>query len=633
MKMNLDALAQQHAAKTAADGALLDSLPPVPKRAIAGAVKEELDKPSFSGKQSGKHSIAPPENEPTAPAMPRSKPQDLVLLDSSIIPESVRVKNEINQQKRTQQEQKEQSGSEPEAVTREAAIHRLAKLSQIDYEAERKAAAKQMGFRAGALDGLVHAKREELTKQRREESMRERRSSAQSQQEKPPQSVMADQLQAELKEYAALDALSSQWMRRTEGSDCWTVVPKRLAEAKIERSIQGTVEGYDANYLKGVVTLLGNRLLVAEWTEERHLIPMQNGVMNLNTRQLEPFNGRYRFNWQLPYPYDPTATCPTVERWLDTACQCDDELARFLLCYLAAILRGRYDLQKYIELIGHGGTGKSTFARLARLLVGECNSVTTELKQLEQNRFESARLYGKRLVIVSDSSRYGGEVSQLKALTGGDHLRFERKGVDASEDFVFKGLVLIAANENIQSTDYTSGLARRRITVNFNHIVTEDEKLKFPDFEQRIQAEVGGLFNRLLEISDEQITDWIRHPPAAVQKSRLEAEIDTNPILGWMVEYLIHCPAGEESSIGFKSPKGQMPELDKLYPHYCDWVEGTGRQAVSVVRFGSLVVDNLVSRGFKTEVAKHPTTRRSFIRGVRLRNSYDKNTERVIHSA
>jgi hypothetical protein len=40
--------------------------------------------------------------------------------------------------------------------------------------------------------------------------------------------------------------------------------------------------------------------------------------------------------------------------------------------------------------MGSGGTGKGTFMRVATALVGTHNSVTTNLKEMEENKFETA---------------------------------------------------------------------------------------------------------------------------------------------------------------------------------------------------------------------------------------------------
>ena len=66
--------------------------------------------------------------------------------------------------------------------------------------------------------------------------------------------------------------------------------------------------------------------------------------------------------------------------------------------------------------------------RLAGAIMGPDNCTTTSLKQLETNRFETANIFGKRLVTLVEADKYGGSVNVLKAMTGQDPLRLERHG-------------------------------------------------------------------------------------------------------------------------------------------------------------------------------------------------------------
>lgn len=188
-------------------------------------------------------------------------------------------------------------------------------------------------------------------------------------------------------------------------------------------------DGYGDRYLTSVINLLKTHLPIKDWDEKPGLLPFKNGVLNLETYELSPHCPGYHFRWCLPFEYNPQATCEPITEWLRETVQEAEDIKQVLLAYLNAIVKGRVDLQRYLEIIGPGSTGKSTFIWLATALVGEENTVSTDLNQLENNRFETANLYGKRLIIITDSDNYGQEVSVLKALTGQDKLRYERKGV------------------------------------------------------------------------------------------------------------------------------------------------------------------------------------------------------------
>ncbi len=147
----------------------------------------------------------------------------------------------------------------------------------------------------------------------------------------------------------------------------------------------------------------------------------------------------------------------------------DTYVIEVLRAYLKAVVEGRVELQIFLECLGPGGTGKGTFQRLAMALVGYENVFVTELKRLENNRFETSNILGKRLIVITDSERYGGDVSVLKAITGQDPVRAEKKYDRRQCSIVAEGMVLIVANEPIQSSDYMSGFVRRRLTISFVH--------------------------------------------------------------------------------------------------------------------------------------------------------------------
>ena len=109
---------------------------------------------------------------------------------------------------------------------------------------------------------------------------------------------------------------------------------------------------------------------------------------------------------------------------------------------------GNSEVQKFVEIVGPGKSGKSTYSNLAHALVGDDNAMISSLEHLEKNRFETANLYKKKLLLFNDVERYGGSVSVLKALTGRDLIRNERKFQSGPKTGKFNGLVMITANED-----------------------------------------------------------------------------------------------------------------------------------------------------------------------------------------
>ena len=288
--------------------------------------------------------------------------------------------------------------------------------------------------------------------------------------DKEQESIMAGAIADDLMDQLCYDEIGGDWSIQKGG--LWRIVTEKTGLKLIMGELKARMpKGFSFSKVNSIKSFLQIFLLCDSWDDNKHLLPMVNGVLDTQTMTLSDYSYKHRFNWQLPYAYNPNAKLDVIRSWLWSASGEDLESINIIRAFFRmALISG--DVQKFLELVGAGGTGKSTLVRLLVAFIGEKNSVTTDLKQLETNRFEAAGLHGKHLAIVNDSSRYCGEVSTLKALTGGDPVRLEKKNVQQSGSFVFGGVVVIASNEAIQTADYTSGLIRRRMPVNFNRIST-----------------------------------------------------------------------------------------------------------------------------------------------------------------
>ena len=412
------------------------------------------------------------------------------------------------------------------------------------------------------------------------------------------------------------------------------------SDESIKRLVMTEVRLHNPNFkdshINGIIGLLKADLAVDEWEEQSGLLPMQDGVLELATQQLLEHAPGYRLLWCLPYSWqDREIGHQPVEQWLIEAMKGDLQLVQLLRAYLKAVVTGRVDLQRYLECLGPGGTGKGTFMRLAMALVGKRNTHSTTLKQLEENRFEAAAIYGKRLLLITDAERYGGEVSQLKALTGQDLIRYERKNIQQGADFEPTCMVIVAANEAVQSGDYTSGLERRRLTVPWIHQVTSEQRR---DLEVEFQPYLPGLLRWVLEMPDTEVTHLVRDTAKTVrslQSWKAESLIETNPLAEWLDFCIKHQP-GAKTYVGVakrdKSADSSNSYLfiDKwLYASYCEHSVGVGSKATSGRRFSGLLHDLLVNQLKLQGINKGRDEHGSYFEGLAIRQ-YGDTAPRMI---
>jgi len=410
----------------------------------------------------------------------------------------------------------------------------------------------------------------------------------------------------------------------------WSELPDEAVNAIVIAALESRPEiagDYSFPFVSHTVSLMKAYLQVHEWNETPGLVPLRDGVLELATGKLLPHAPGYRLLWCLPYTWkDRAIGCQPLQDWLLAAMKGDPALVEVLRAYLKAVVTGRQDLQRYLECIGPGGAGKGTYMRLAMALVGAENTAVTTLEQLEKNRFETSGIYGKRLLLITDSERYGGEVSVLKAITGGDPVRYERKNVQQCKPYVPTCMVIVAANESVQSGDYTSGLERRRLTVPFIHQVKPEARR---DLDAEFKPYLPGLLAWVLSMPDEQVTALVRNTSSTVHSlAKLKAEtlIETNPMAEWLDTCIVHDPA-TKTYVGVAkrdkdkdSPNSYLFDYRWLYANYCEYSASTGSKPVSVRRFSPLLHDLCVNQLKLAGVFKGRDNQGAYFQGLAIRN-------------
>ena len=414
-----------------------------------------------------------------------------------------------------------------------------------------------------------------------------------------------------------------------------------LSEVEMKGSIKDKLEqvkettlpkGYSMHMINDVLEQLKISTLHEEWYEGNDFLLFTNGILDVNSRELLAFERGMFMTQQLPYDYDPSATCEPIIKWLKNAQDNNWGRVQVLRAWLRAVLLSHSEIQKFVEIVGPGKSGKSTYANLAHALVGDENAMISSLEHLEKNRFETANLYKKKLLLFNDVERYGGSVSVLKAVTGRDLIRKERKFQSGSQKpFKFNGLVIITANEPIQTTDPTSGLARRRLTIPFDRPFTgnsaeqrilidmDDNGRPFGDFANLLP----GLVNWVLDMSEAEMREYLMETTKKVAffaKHHSEQILKSNQIMDWMEHCVVFDP-GVSTAIGLakQAPSGSTNVYvswnEWLYASYCEFSRASNSNILGRSRFETLLMDVCVHQ-LQLNVYKFKEQRR----GLRIVN-------------
>lgn len=304
-------------------------------------------------------------------------------------------------------------------------------------------------------------------------------------------------------------------------------------------------------------------------------IPVQNGVFNLETWQLEDFSPEIITRNKIPVPYVPDAYYEVTDKTLDKIAVNDKKIRMLLEEILGYILFRRNEFAAMFVLTGDGSNGKSSFLKMIRKLVGYENTASLDLKELDQ-RFKTAELFGKLVNIGDDIDKaYIKSTSVLKKLATGEALNVERKGKDPF-DFTNYAKLIFSANEMPRINDYSHGLGRRLQIVPFKAKFSPDD----PDYDPFITDKLLSdesmqyVLNLALNALKRLLKNKKFTQSKAVERELEKYQEENNPIISFV---------NNEDVV---LDRAVVADVYMQYKLYCS---ENGYQAVSNVSFGKQI--------------------------------------------
>ena len=223
-----------------------------------------------------------------------------------------------------------------------------------------------------------------------------------------------------------------------------------------------------------------------------------NGILDLESDELEPHSPGFLSPIQLNAAWDPDAECPAIDQFVQRVFPYDAHEVFYQLAGLFLTPNSR--CQKAVLFLGSGarGSGKSVAMALLRTFLGPWNVSNVPLHDLNEGSFSLAELRGKLLNISADvPARDFDDTTIFKQIVDGQLavLRAPRKHRDPIEFQPFTRLLASAARVP-RSADDSLGYLRRWLAVPFDTSLNESnldpallDKLTTPE-------ELSGLLNR-----------------------------------------------------------------------------------------------------------------------------------------
>jgi len=230
-------------------------------------------------------------------------------------------------------------------------------------------------------------------------------------------------------------------------------------------------------------------------------IPIQNGLFNFVTQEIETFQPEEFFTYKLNIKYDPTAECPKFKEFIKQILPNHEDI-QLLQEIMGYCLVPSMPFHKIFWFYGIGRNGKDRIILTLQHILGKENCSQLNLSEFrEGRRFSLCQLYGKLLNVSSEpDSKYSIQTNILKLISGENTIYAELKGKNQRLTFTNKAKPIIVGNSFPKVTDTSIGFWERVIVLNFPQSFTGEEVI--PNIERRWlddPTEVSGIFNWMLE--------------------------------------------------------------------------------------------------------------------------------------
>lgn len=382
--------------------------------------------------------------------------------------------------------------------------------------------------------------------------------------------ILTDYVLRKVKIFTTKDDQKSEMWIYKEG----TYIPQGRSEVKaILRDL--LEEHYSAFiYNKVIEKIEPDTFIEAERffsTNYKDEVPVLNGILNIFSGVLSPFDSNKIFFNKLPVTFDPQAECPKINSFLKSVLAKEEDIKVFYELAGFSLLK-EYTIEKAFMLVGGGRNGKGKSIELLKRLVGIDNCCSVPLASLLPESFGISELFSKLLNLAGDIGNQDlRDTSMFKAATARDLLGAKRK-FQRNINFQNYAKFVFACNELPMVYDLSKGFWDRWVLLEYPYtFVSEEEysnapdktnlRIRDPEIIDRITTpeELSGFLNKALEglrrllsnkdfsqtLGSEEIkSTWIRK---------------SNSFIAFCLDYL------EEDATGFVSKR----ELRKAYSNYC----------------------------------------------------------------
>ncbi len=318
------------------------------------------------------------------------------------------------------------------------------------------------------------------------------------------------------------------------------------------------------------------RLETEDWDDES-LMAFANGTLDLKTNELREHRHSDRLTFCFPFPYQPSAPCPTWQGFLAETLG-DEDLIRLFRAAFRWTVKPKDRHQPFphelsFDVFGRKGTGKGTISEVLMAICGGRHGTGRINSATFSNPNALYSLVGKRVAIDPDASGRIQDAGTFNSVASNEPVPVKALYQNVTHERLGVVIWRFFNDQPGASGGGVEGMGRRIVPFHFPRAVAKpDTTLK-----ARLLEEVAGIFWWAWGMSDDEMNQALRNRGAvdAVRVAAAEAALERDPILRFLLETF---PDGIE----------RIP-AQALFEQWCAWAKAAGHEHGSSTRFGSHV--------------------------------------------
>lgn len=310
-----------------------------------------------------------------------------------------------------------------------------------------------------------------------------------------------------------------------------------------------------------------------KWLPESKYFSFSNGVLNIETMQLQRHNEKIQTKNIFDCEFSENADCPIFRRCVADALAPEEAAVLQEMCGYLLFPDCRHE--KIGVLVGNGRNGKSVILRAISHALGDANGRVSHcnLQQLtDSNGICIANSIGAIANICYDSGNIikVGNEAIFKQYVSGEPILCKVLYQQPTETTAYPKSI-IAVNELPQSSDFSDGYFRRFLLLPFNRQIPLEKVNK--QLDEKLRAESVGILLWVIEGYKRLLANGDFSNSSVVEAVQNRYRTESDSVASFVVEKQMQ-----------PSEKGKR-ELSQVYSDFKEYLVANGFQSMSSRKF------------------------------------------------